>query len=86
MLGSELIERRGRRIRNVLSDFIEELPWIPGSQVTTEIETTKISSQFQRSLMYEFECKMNPMARILTIHSARKIIEKAVSTWAIFKF
>jgi hypothetical protein len=26
MLGRELIERRGRRIRNVLSDFIEELP------------------------------------------------------------
>lgn len=51
ILGSELIERRGRKIRKVLSDFIEELPSMPGIQVTTEIDTTKISSQFQRSLM-----------------------------------
>jgi hypothetical protein len=80
ILGSELIERKGRKIRNVLSDFIEEFPWIPGSHVTTEIETTKMSSQFQRSLMYEFECSKKPIAKILTIHSARKIIENAVST------
>lgn len=51
MLGSELIERRGRKILNVLKDFIEELPSMPGSQVTTEIVTTKISSQFHLSLM-----------------------------------
>jgi hypothetical protein len=51
MLGRELIERRGRRIRKVLNDFIDELPSMPGIHVTTEMATTKKSSQFQVSLM-----------------------------------
>ena len=51
MLGSELIDLRGRKIRKVLTDFIEELPSTPGIHVTIEIDTTKISSQFQRSLI-----------------------------------
>lgn len=86
MLGRELIERRGRKIRKVLSDFMLELPSMPGSQVTTEIVTTKISSQFQRSRIYEFLCKMKPMAKTLKIHSHKKMIENASSTFVMFKF
>lgn len=51
MLGIELIERRGLKIRKVLNDFMLELPSMPGNQVMTEIVTTKISSQFHLSLM-----------------------------------
>jgi len=51
ILGIEFIERKGRKIRNVLNDFMLELLPTPGNHVTTETETTKISSQFHRSLM-----------------------------------
>ena len=47
--GIELIERRGLRIRNVLKDFRLLFPSAPGIQQTTEIVTTKKSSQFQVS-------------------------------------
>lgn len=51
ILGKELIDLSGRRIRKVLSDFMLELVSMFGSQVITETVTTKISSQFQGSRM-----------------------------------
>jgi len=86
IVGIALIERSGRKIRNVLSDLKLELLPIPGSHPRTEIETTKISNQFHRSLMYEFLCIIKPMPRILETASKRKIIVKALLTTSILRF
>jgi hypothetical protein len=86
IVGIALIERSGRKIRNVLNDLKLELLPKPGTQPITEIETTKISNQFHRSRIYEFLCIIKPMPRIFVTASKRKIIVKALFTTSIFRF
>lgn len=51
IVGSCLIDLSGLKIRKILNIFTLELPLSIGSQSITEIPTTKISNQFQRSLI-----------------------------------
>ena len=73
------MERRGLKIRNVLSAL--RLSWPPeiGSMPTMLMHTMKKSRQFQGSLRYANLWKTKPKPMILTTASAIKIMEKTKS-------
>ena len=84
-LGIRLTVLRGLKILKVRSDLSAALlTW--GRNPTKEIITTIKSSQFHKSLRYEFLWKMNPKAMILIVHSKMKMTENARSIWLRMKF
>jgi hypothetical protein len=81
ILGRRLIVLSGRRILNVLNDFKPPLLTL-GKKLSTEMITTKKSSQFHASLKYENLWKMKPFAIILQAHSRMKTIVNARSSFS----
>ena len=81
ILGRRLIVLSGRRILNVLNDFKPPLLTL-GRKLSTEMMTTKKSSQFQGSLRYDYLWKMKPFAIILQAHSRMKMTVNKRSTFS----
>ena len=77
-----MIERRGLKIRNVLSALRLSEPPDIGSMPTMLMQTMKKSRQFQGSLKYENLWKRNPKPTILTTASMMKIMEKTKSIFS----
>ena len=81
ILGKRLIVLSGLRILNVLNDFKPPL-LTDGRKLSTEMMTTKKSSQFQGSLRYDYLWKMKPFAIILQAHSRMKMTVNKRSTFS----
>jgi hypothetical protein len=75
MLGKALMLLRGLSTLNVLKAF-KFAAGIAGMNSMIPMHTTRKSSQFHGSRMYEFLCIAKPIARILIIASRVKVMVK----------
>ena len=79
MLGMAFRLRSGLRTLRFLSAFKLEFVSTPGNSLATPTTTTKKSSQFHASLIYEFLCQTKPYEITLQINSIMKTKVKKIS-------